>query len=223
MAGNVTIPGFDIRADTATAILNALKANSSTATTIEFSFKSTIQPYATAGTVFDFSSVGLTPDLLLKPEVGGIGGNVYSTISPFAAKNQGYLIPHAVYSGISMAARPARQGSGLVSAYNAAVVKTLILPTSISLNDTVNIKNSYKIAIYNKYTVDVQYSLAVLNAATFNPFIKNDDFTQDTSAAPYSGNFHTTVSLSSKIRVRSGKSANVAIQFILCVFGGIIV
>ncbi|RUS32366.1 peptidase S8/S53 domain-containing protein [Jimgerdemannia flammicorona] len=50
----------------------------------------------TAGTVSDFSSWGPTNELQLKPNLGGIGGNVYSTLP-------GYLGGYGTYSGTSMA------------------------------------------------------------------------------------------------------------------------
>ena len=47
--------------------------------------------------------MGPTGDLLLKPEISGIGGHVYSTISPRAAQQQQLMNPYADYSGTSMA------------------------------------------------------------------------------------------------------------------------
>lgn len=49
-------------------------------------------------TVSDFSSWGVTPDLKLKPELAGVGGNIYSTRDPsVSGSNYGYM------SGTSMA------------------------------------------------------------------------------------------------------------------------
>lgn len=46
----------------------------------------------------DFSSWGVTPDLKLKPEIAGVGGNIYSTRDPsIAGSNYGLM------SGTSMA------------------------------------------------------------------------------------------------------------------------
>ncbi len=46
----------------------------------------------------DFSSWGVTPDLKLKPEITGVGGNIYSTTDPaISGSNYGYM------SGTSMA------------------------------------------------------------------------------------------------------------------------
>jgi len=58
----------------------------------------------TAGTVSSFSSKGLSNELAIKPDIGGIGGNMYSTISLFAMQNQNFKTPYAVYSGTSMSA-----------------------------------------------------------------------------------------------------------------------
>jgi subtilisin family serine protease len=60
-------------------------------------------PLATVGTLSYFSSPGLSNDLFIKPDLGGIGGDVYSTISPFAAQFNGLSNAYAVYSGTSMA------------------------------------------------------------------------------------------------------------------------
>ena len=57
----------------------------------------------TAGTVSPFSSGGLTPELFINPDLGGVGGNVFSTISPFAQSSQGLSFPYRFYSGTSQA------------------------------------------------------------------------------------------------------------------------
>ncbi|KAJ3403024.1 hypothetical protein HDU80_004546 [Chytriomyces hyalinus] len=51
-----------------------------------------------------FSSPGLTDDLFLKPDLGGIGGQVLSAISPNSAKMNGYSERYATLTGTSMAA-----------------------------------------------------------------------------------------------------------------------
>ena len=49
-------------------------------------------------TVSSFSSIGVTPDLKLKPEIAGVGGNIYSAVDPaISGVNYGYM------SGTSMA------------------------------------------------------------------------------------------------------------------------
>ncbi|KAJ3344562.1 hypothetical protein HDU91_000192, partial [Kappamyces sp. JEL0680] len=62
-------------------------------------------PIVTAGTVSDFSSRGIDQDLFIKPDLGGVGGQVLSTISTFAVGEQrpAWNTPYAVYSGTSMA------------------------------------------------------------------------------------------------------------------------
>jgi len=47
--------------------------------------------------------MGLTGDLLFKPEISGIGGEVYSTISPYAARKRKLTTAYALMSGTSMA------------------------------------------------------------------------------------------------------------------------
>lgn len=50
-----------------------------------------------------FSSFGLSADLFFKPQISGIGGQVYSTISPDAATRQGLQQAYSEFSGTSMA------------------------------------------------------------------------------------------------------------------------
>ncbi|CAF1550163.1 unnamed protein product, partial [Adineta steineri] len=58
---------------------------------------------ATGGTPSSFSSLGLTGDLLFKPQISGIGGYVYSTVSSFTAQQQQSSAAYATLSGTSMA------------------------------------------------------------------------------------------------------------------------
>ncbi len=62
-----------------------------------------ISAQETGGTPSSFTSFGLTGDLWLKPQMSGIGGNVYSTISLNAATQQGLSRAYAIMSGTSMA------------------------------------------------------------------------------------------------------------------------
>ncbi|KAJ3205250.1 hypothetical protein HDU67_008940 [Dinochytrium kinnereticum] len=56
----------------------------------------------TAGTVSDFSSPGLDQELFIKPDLGGIGGEVYSTVSKNSQIVNARRGPYAVYGGTSM-------------------------------------------------------------------------------------------------------------------------
>jgi subtilisin family serine protease len=60
-------------------------------------------PSATGGSVSSFSGIGLNADLWIKPDIGGIGGNVLSSVSSNAQSVSGLSSPYAVYSGTSMA------------------------------------------------------------------------------------------------------------------------
>ncbi|KAI9360843.1 peptidase S8/S53 domain-containing protein [Zopfochytrium polystomum] len=61
------------------------------------------EPLTTAGTVSYFSSPGLDAELHIKPDLGAIGGKVFSSISPSAMAQQALGTPYATYSGTSMA------------------------------------------------------------------------------------------------------------------------
>ncbi|KAI9363433.1 peptidase S8/S53 domain-containing protein, partial [Zopfochytrium polystomum] len=88
---------------------------------------------ATGGTVSDFSSPGLDPELHIKPDIGGIGGQVYSTISPNAAASQGYAVPYASYSGTSMASP---YFAGTVALYLQAKGKTSFANAQTALQNS---------------------------------------------------------------------------------------
>ncbi|CAF5144799.1 unnamed protein product, partial [Rotaria sp. Silwood1] len=62
-----------------------------------------IDVQSTGGTPSSFTSFGLTGDLLFKPQISGIGGYVYSTISSFAADKRNTSDAYATLSGTSMA------------------------------------------------------------------------------------------------------------------------
>ncbi len=62
-----------------------------------------ISAQATGGTPSSFTSFGLTGDLWFKPQISGIGAEVYSTLSPFAAEQQSLTRPYGLSSGTSMA------------------------------------------------------------------------------------------------------------------------
>ena len=58
---------------------------------------------ATGGTPSSFTAFGLTGDLLFKPQISGIGGSVYSTVSSYTAQLQRSSAAYATLSGTSMA------------------------------------------------------------------------------------------------------------------------
>ncbi|KAJ3332200.1 hypothetical protein HDU76_000973 [Blyttiomyces sp. JEL0837] len=98
IAGSPYIPSGFIQHAAGIAVL-------SSASTPVVQFKKAVEnfPLATAGTVSSFSSPGLDSELYIKPDIGGIGGQVLSTISETAAADAGLPYAYAVYSGTSMA------------------------------------------------------------------------------------------------------------------------
>ncbi|KAI9324114.1 peptidase S8/S53 domain-containing protein [Zopfochytrium polystomum] len=88
------IPTAAISAQAALAILNGAKN-----VTLDFY----AVPIATGGKVSVFSSPGLDAELHIKPDLGAIGGQVYSSLSPHAALRQGRGVLYGTISGTSMA------------------------------------------------------------------------------------------------------------------------
>ncbi|KAJ3209791.1 hypothetical protein HDU82_000101 [Entophlyctis luteolus] len=101
ISGSAVIPSVMISHAGGLAILDDVKAGKTPKVVV--SQQRNAFAMDTAGTVSDYSSLGLSPELLLKPDVGGIGGMVYSTISPHANAAQDIGENYGTYSGTSMA------------------------------------------------------------------------------------------------------------------------
>ncbi|CAF1174551.1 unnamed protein product [Adineta ricciae] len=101
IAGSSNIPSGSISLSDGLSIISTVAAN----TSAMYTFTDRLEPVtiSTGGTVSDFSSIGPSGDLFLKPRLCGIGGRVYSTISPIAAATVNFTRAYAVYSGTSMA------------------------------------------------------------------------------------------------------------------------
>ncbi|KAI9345283.1 peptidase S8/S53 domain-containing protein [Obelidium mucronatum] len=189
IAGAKEIPSMFATNAAGKAIIAAIKAGK--VPKVVVSFKTFIDSIPTAGTLSGFSSPGLDNDLWIKPDISGswrrslinsqsptrwrqLRCHVRNVLClaltllvspPFCCKLvgklsyqqlKGYLQNNAVPGpifGTNMTHSPAYQGAGLVNAFHTANAKTLVVPSSISLNDT--------------------------GAATVNPLLAGDDFTQD--------------------------------------------
>lgn len=95
---SVSVPGVDVPVISLTnadgkQLLAAIKKGE---VTLKFNKKGSLRPIDTAGTVSSFSSVGATAELYLKPNIAGVGGNIYSTLPR-------YLKSWGMMSGTSMA------------------------------------------------------------------------------------------------------------------------
>ncbi|KAJ3026737.1 UNVERIFIED_CONTAM: hypothetical protein HDU68_005163 [Siphonaria sp. JEL0065] len=100
--------------------------------------------------------------------------------SEFRAYLQNNASPKQVY-GENFTDSPAYQGAGLVNAYWAAKTKTLVVPSSFSFNDTDNHLTTATFTITNNQKISMNYYLNHRGAATVNPLLPNDDFSQDAS------------------------------------------
>ncbi|KAI8832541.1 peptidase S8/S53 domain-containing protein [Chytridium lagenaria] len=94
IAGFASLPGLSTTNAAGKLFLAALKAGRVPRFTI--GSRASDFPLPTAGTVSDFSSPGLDPELFIKPDLGGIGGQVLSTISTSAAAGSGSATNYAV-------------------------------------------------------------------------------------------------------------------------------
>ncbi|KND00056.1 uncharacterized protein SPPG_04400 [Spizellomyces punctatus DAOM BR117] len=99
--GTAGLPGGGLDDQTGLAIVNAVKAQPNRVWT--FTNELGISDVPTARTPSSFTSLGLDGDLKMKPELAGIGGNVYSTASKFAGAKAGMPTPYLSMSGTSMA------------------------------------------------------------------------------------------------------------------------
>ncbi|KAJ3232963.1 hypothetical protein HDU81_002583 [Chytriomyces hyalinus] len=257
IAGSAQIPSMLVTHSAGKALIAAVKAGK--APKVVFSAtKKMMSPLPTAGTLSSFSSAGLDIDLNFKPDVGGIGGNVLSTVSPHSAQFHKYTETYGLMSGTSMSGpyvagvaalvlqargkaigfdqfrgfmlnqaspkkiyqsnstnSPAYQGAGLINALYAATSKTLVLPASLALKDSENHVASNKLTIQNKDSVPVTYTFSYKDAATVNPFISGDDFTQDATTITFTEDNHAQLTFSEKtITVAAGASAEITVQVV---------
>ncbi|KAJ3207860.1 hypothetical protein HDU67_007185 [Dinochytrium kinnereticum] len=100
IAGSADIPSLASSRASGLAMLAAAKAGKPIKLTVSNTLG--IFDVPTAGTISSFSSPGLDQELFIKPDLGGIGGEVYSTISKFSQIAGGKKDPYAVYGGTSM-------------------------------------------------------------------------------------------------------------------------
>ncbi|KAJ3107294.1 hypothetical protein HDU97_004433 [Phlyctochytrium planicorne] len=101
IAGSASVPSLATTNEFGKSIIAAVKAGQKVFVNVTTSEQIFANP--TAGTVSDFSSPGLDPELFIKPDLGGIGGQVFSTVSRNVATLGGPKYPYRVYSGTSMA------------------------------------------------------------------------------------------------------------------------
>ena len=129
----VTIPVAAISLDAGTSIYNGLAANH----TLTWTDQVLETPLATAGLISDFSSFGTDAELGLKPDLGGPGGQIYST---WPHQQFG---GHNTISGTSMASpHVAGLAALILQAKNKSIgpgmVRTLLMNTALpkGLNNT---------------------------------------------------------------------------------------
>ncbi|KAJ3060679.1 hypothetical protein HDU98_003396, partial [Podochytrium sp. JEL0797] len=100
---------------------------------------------------------------------------------------QNTALPANVYN-TSHLHNPAYQGSGLVNAYAAASITTLVIPSSFSFNDSIRIHDNYTFQVFNFATETIHFSLNSTASVTPEPFLPGDDYTQDQNSTHFSTN-----------------------------------
>ncbi|KAI8825384.1 peptidase S8/S53 domain-containing protein, partial [Chytriomyces cf. hyalinus JEL632] len=118
IAGNKGLPSMFLSREGGLALIAKVKAGGKP--TFIFTTKQREYKIPTAGTISSFSSPGLSLDLEIKPDFGGLGGQVYSTVSDHAAQHAKSSDSYGTKSGTSMA-----------SPYSAGVAALLLEQTKI--------------------------------------------------------------------------------------------
>eukprot|EP01038_Epipyxis_sp_PR26KG_P009122 gene9122-12303_t len=98
--GSSEIPSAIISNDAGSAIIASVKAGLTPSVIITNTTK--LFPKATGGTISYFSSGGLSEEFAIKPNIGAVGGGVYSTISLHAMNSQNLNSAYSTYYGTSM-------------------------------------------------------------------------------------------------------------------------
>ncbi|KAI8824254.1 peptidase S8/S53 domain-containing protein [Fimicolochytrium jonesii] len=102
IGGSPLIPSASLDDLASADLLATLKATPNAVFT--FTDKKALVNSPTGNTASAFTSYGTDAELHFKPDIAGIGGNVYSTISPFSAAGAGLTDAYTYESGTSMAA-----------------------------------------------------------------------------------------------------------------------
>ncbi|KAI8832544.1 peptidase S8/S53 domain-containing protein [Chytridium lagenaria] len=172
----------------------------------------------TAGTVSSFSSPGLDQELLIKPDLGGIGGLVYSTVTKFVQNvpSAPLRFPYNVNSGTSMASPYVAGVAALVlQAYGRdrpsfEEVLTILQNSAVpqkkfgtNLIDSVAYQGAGLVNALNALTIKtvvtpsgstpVTYIASHQPALMVSPFVSNDDMMQVASSQRYTPDYATVL------------------------------
>ncbi|TPX57143.1 hypothetical protein PhCBS80983_g04046 [Powellomyces hirtus] len=101
IAGSDLLPSAQVELDVAEKLIALVKANP--AAIFRFSNKGALTPSQSAGVASDFTSYGTDAELHFKPNIAGVGGDIYSTVSANAAKIAKQQDAYLYLSGTSMA------------------------------------------------------------------------------------------------------------------------
>ncbi|KAJ3107280.1 hypothetical protein HDU97_004419 [Phlyctochytrium planicorne] len=98
--GSFEMPSLLISAEAGSSIVSQLKAGKKVSLVV--TTKQGLGDDPTGGTISQFSSPGLDDELFIKPQFGGIGGSVLSTINRFEFASKGSDFAYGFKSGTSM-------------------------------------------------------------------------------------------------------------------------
>lgn len=132
-------------------------------------------------------------------------GNVLTT----TAKAQLYNDGDTTYSSLAPAPQ---QGPGLVQAYDAAFVTTLLSPASVSFNDTDHFVDTFSFAIENTGSETVTYAIGHVAAQTVYTLDDTGDLWPAYFPNPTADEIATLAFSSSSIDVAAGATVNVTVS-----------
>jgi subtilisin family serine protease len=208
IAGGSTIPSLFIARKAGQDIIAAIKAGKKPSAVVHMELKINMS-VATAGTISDFSSGGLDMDLFIKPDIVGVGGEVFSTLSPFAAKAAKEASAYGLMSGTSMASPNAAGIVALYLQHQYAIGKTVSF-------DEVRTKMQNGAVPMKMYKSDLLESVVKQGAGLINVY---NSILHQTRVSPSSLSLNDTVRTLKSYDIEISNDASAAAKYDLTTIG----
>ncbi|KAH9816858.1 subtilisin protease [Melampsora americana] len=106
-----------------------------------------------------------------------------------------------------------QQGGGLVNAYCAAFANTSVSTSSLPLNDTSNFEATHTFDVINEGSIQLEYSLSHIPAATVYTFSGNSSYSRPDKSPHQDKQAATVIFSSQKISIRPHESKTVTVIF----------